>query len=305
MAAAKGHRLAVRLAGQRFLQLKIKKVTMLNIKFYCPRWGSEEIRWPKFTEKVRNAGFNGIEVYPLAAPHERAEMLQQLAASGLEFSLLHAELVEGKDFNRYKQALERNLYQLIDYQTENLKPQFITTQTGREYYTKDQVVECFEICDKISRESGITIIQETHRNKWSYAAHIVKDFLLQYPSVKLALDLSHWVCVSESYLEDQQEAIDLAIKHTLHIHARVGHLEGPQVTDPRAPENKEALGKHLQWWDQWISHMESSNYNECTITPEFGPYPYLSYQINSREPIASQWEINCFMKDLLKARYTR
>jgi sugar phosphate isomerase/epimerase len=276
---------------------------MLAIKFYCPRWGAENIPWPLFGKQVKAAGFDGIEVYPLQTPVEKPGMLALLEDKGLEFSLLHTEMKEGKNVERYKQALERNLYELVNYQTSRIKPQFITSQTGREYYTQDQMADCFAICDRISRESGIPIIQETHRNKWSYAAHVVKDYLHKFPSLKLALDISHWICVSESYLEDQQEAIDLAIQHTVHLHARVGHMEGPQVTDPRAIENKEALGHHLQCWDKWIAHLQASNISTCTITPEFGPPPYMSYKNNTREPVASQWEINCFMKDLLRARY--
>ncbi len=276
---------------------------MLNIKFFCPRWGAEHLPWNSFSAQVKSAGYDGVEVYPLQVPEEKSAMLSSIADNGLEFSLLHAEMVEGANFEKYKEALIRNLYQLVDYQTPMLKPQFITTQTGREYYTELQMNECFEICDRISIESGIKIIQETHRNKWSYAAHVVKNYLHKFPDLQLALDISHWFCVSESYLEDQQEAVDLAIQHTVHLHARVGHIEGPQVTDPRAPENEEALNHHLQCWDKWIAHLQKSNISKCTITPEFGPYPYMAHQIGSETPIASQWEINCFMKDLLRNRY--
>jgi sugar phosphate isomerase/epimerase len=276
---------------------------MLNIKFYCPRWGAENILWNLFSSQVKNAGFDGVEVYPLNALAEKPSMLQSLEENGLEFSLLHAEMVEGANIEKYKDALTRNLYELVNYQTTTLKPQFITTQTGREYYDEQQMAECFEICDRISRESGIPIIQETHRNKWSYAAHVVKKYLEKFPSLQLALDISHWFCVSESYLEDQQDALDLAIQHTVHLHARVGHIEGPQVTDPRAPENEEALMHHLLYWDKWIEHLRKSNISKCTITPEFGPYPYMAHQIRTQTPIASQWEINCFMKDLLRNRY--
>ena len=278
---------------------------MLDIKFYYPRWGSENIAWNLFLAEVQKAGFDGVEVYPLQTPLEKPELLQLLGDNGLEFSLLHAEMIEGKNIARYLQALERNLYELVSYQTNTIKPQFITTQTGREYYTPDQMAKCFEICDRVSAESGIPIIQETHRNKWSYAVHIVAAYLEKFPSLKLALDISHWFCVSESYLEDQQEELDLAIQHSVHLHARVGHTEGPQVTDPRAQENKEALDHHLKCWDKWIAYLKASNISKCTITPEFGPYPYMSYQTYTNTPIASQWEINCFMKDLLKSRYAK
>lgn len=278
---------------------------MLSIKFYCPRWGSEALSWDDFLSKTVSSGYDGVEVYPLQTPHEKPEMLEALEKSSLEYSLLHSEMFEGEYFERYIDALEGNLYELATYKTENLKPEFITSQTGREYYTKEQMAECFAICERVSNEIGIPIIHETHRNKWSYAAHVVKDYLKreEFHSLKLALDISHWVCVSESYLEDQQEATDLAIDHTTHIHARIGHPEGPQVSDPRAPENTEALNYHLQWWDKWIGNLKAKGTEYCTITPEFGPYPYMPFEIASKIPIADQWEINCWMKDLLKKRY--
>lgn len=275
----------------------------MEVKFYYPRWGSESVAWGVFAQKVKDNGFNGIEVYPLQAPQDKHEMLLQLAEKGLDLVLLHVEPVEGKDFTKYLQALERNLYALADYQTSAIKPKFITSQTGREYYTKPQMAACFALCDRISAETGIKIIQETHRNKWSFAAHVVHDYLLDFPNLQLALDLSHWVCVSESYLEDQQEAVELAIKHSAHLHARVGHLEGPQVTDPRAPENAEALQHHLSWWDKWFQYHQGQDTEVVTVSPEFGPHPYMMHKPFTQEPIASQWEINCWMKDVLKERF--
>lgn len=276
---------------------------MPKIKFYCPRWGSEHIAWPDFVRMVKDAGYDGVEVYPLQTPADKDIMLRQLDDAGLEFSLLHAEMKEGKDFDKYLLALEHNLHELATYRTNTIAPQFITTQTGREYYTPQQVAQCFAMCDSISEATGIKIIQETHRNKWSYAAHVVKRYLEDFPKLELALDFSHWVCVSESYLEDQQEAIDLAIAHTVHLHARIGHIEGPQITDPRAPENAEALNHHLKWWDQWIKQQTQKQVKVCTITPEFGPHPYMAYQCFTTQPIASQWDINCYMMELLKNRY--
>nr|WP_294895125.1 sugar phosphate isomerase/epimerase [uncultured Pedobacter sp.] len=275
------------------------------VKFYCPRWGSESLNWNVFLQKAISSGYDGVEVYPLQTPEEKPQMLEELEKTGLAYSLLHAEMKEGTDFSRYLVAMERNLYQLASYQTATIKPQFITSQTGREYYTKDQMERCFAVCEMISKETGIPIFHETHRNKWAYAAHIVKSYLQEerFRYLKLALDFSHWVCVSESYLEDQQEAIDLAIKQSIHIHARVGHIEGPQVSDPRAPENEEALSHHLRWWDKWMAYLKETGVENCTITPEFGPYPYMPYTISTNTPIADQWEINCWMKDLLKNRY--
>lgn len=275
----------------------------MQIDFYCPRWGSEQIGWPQFGAQVKQEGFVGVEVFPLGDTPNNTDMVEVLGDAGLSYILLHAELQEGKDFNRYIHALERNLYALLEYQNQDAKPEFIVTQTGREYYSREQMEACFAICDRISRESSIKIIQETHRNKWSFAAHVVKDYLMEFPSLELALDFSHWVCVSESYLEDQEEAVELAIRHGRHLHARVGFLEGPQVTDPRAPENEEALKHHLAWWDQWITHLTEMGADRATITPEFGPYPYMQYRPFTKQTLASQWEINCWMRQMLNERY--
>lgn len=277
----------------------------MQIDFYCPRWGSENIKWPTFAQQIKTDGFVGVEVFPLGDIAKNGDMVDTLSDMGLSYILLHAELEEGPVFTRYLDALERNLYTLLSFQRNATKPRFIVSQTGREYYSKAQMEACFSLCNRISQESSIPIIHETHRNKWSYAAHVVKDYLAAFPQLELALDLSHWVCVSESYLEDQQEAVDLAIRHTKHIHARVGHLQGPQVTDPRAPENQVALVHHLAWWDRWIDHMEQMNYPSATITPEFGPYPYMAYTPHTSQPIAKQYELNCWMKQLLELRYIK
>lgn len=277
----------------------------MRIDFYCPRWGSEHIDWSTFARRIKTDGFVGVEVFPLGNMAKNEDMVDTLSDMGLSYILLHAELVEGADFARYLDALERNLYTLLSYQHNGVKPQSIVSQTGREYYSKAQMEQCFELCDRISRESGIPIIHETHRNKWSYAAHVVKDYLSAFPQLELALDLSHWVCVSESYLEDQQEAVDLAIRHTRHIHARVGHPQGPQVTDPRTPENQGALDHHLLWWDRWVNQQRQMGSPCATITPEFGPHPYMAYVPNTTQPIADQYELNRWMKELLEARYTK
>ena len=41
-----------------------------------------------------------------------------------------------------------------------------------------------------------------------------------------------------------------------------------------------------------------------TITPEFGPWPYMPALPFTRQPITSQWEVNVYMRDLLKKRYS-
>ena len=40
-----------------------------------------------------------------------------------------------------------------------------------------------------------------------------------------------------------------------------------------------------------------------TITPEFGPPPYLVTLPFTQQPLTDQWAVNVFMMNLLKERY--
>ena len=124
------------------------------------------------------------------------------------------------------------------------------------------------------------------------------------PSLKLVLDMSHWCNVCESLLQDQEDLIEPLLPAVSHIHARVGWEHGPQVSDPRAPEWSDALNAHLKWWDKVIAARRAEGVRQFTITPEFGPPPYLPTLPYTCQPVASQWDINVHMMNLLRARYS-
>ena len=110
--------------------------------------------------------------------------------------------------------------------------------------------------------------------------------------------------MSESLLNNQLETVKIAIERTDHIHARIGHPEGPQVNDPRAPEWKEALDAHLAWWDK-IVELKKASGDMLTVLTEFGPADYMPTEPYTRKPLADQWAINVHMKDLLRKRYSQ
>jgi hypothetical protein len=115
------------------------------------------------------------------------------------------------------------------------------------------------------------------------------------------LDISHWCNVHESFLADQSETIKLAVERAGNIHARVGHPEGPQVSDPRAPEWENALNTHLAWWES-IAARKKRDGQILTVLTEFGPPDYMPTLPHTRQPVANQWEINVYMKDLIRKR---
>lgn len=269
------------------------------IRYFCPFWGSEHLKPKAFIHKVIDAEYDGIE-YAIAQTsnmHEVDEIWNLAQQKGLSIILQHYDT---NDPNIEKQ-LEN--YELWFEKIKPYKALKINSQTGKDYFSFQENKALIAIAEKFSKESGIEVLHETHRGKFSFAAHITKQYLERIESLKITLDISHWVNVAESYLEDQQEAVSLSVSRTNHVHARVGFPEGPQITDPRAPECEEALDKHLAWWDAVVAHKSKSD-KLLTITPEFGPYPYLIHLPHSFKPIANQWEINVYMMNLLKNRYS-
>jgi hypothetical protein len=104
-------------------------------------------------------------------------------------------------------------------------------------------------------------------------------------------------------LHDQEETINLALERTEHIHARIGHPEGPQVNDPRAPEWEAAVKAHFAWWDKVVERKKKQG-GRITFLTEFGPPDYMPTMPYTRKPLADQWAINVHMMQLLRKRYS-
>ncbi|MGF1925047.1 MAG: sugar phosphate isomerase/epimerase [Bacteroidia bacterium] len=272
------------------------------MNFFCPRWGFENIPWPVFLERVKTAGYDGIEWFPFGEVCNYEEVLVLLKQYELDFSVVMAVIEPYTTFERYKEKLRIDLEQLMTVKNDQVSPLFFSAQIGREFFEEWQVEECLLICNLIEENFQTPIYQETHRNKWSYAAHVVAPILVKHPSLKLTFDVSHWFCVSESYLEDQQNAVNQAILHARHIHARVGSTQASQVWDPASAESEKALVAHLRIWDKWVAQMIVKG-RPITITPEFGPAPYLIQGDRIGSLQEEQWRLNLWMKDFLKNRY--
>lgn len=266
----------------------------MRIEFYCPRWGSENISWKAFGQRVKEAGYDGIE-YAIARTVTKKE-LDVVWNTATQYNLKiipqHYDTYEA-DFSQHYALYQDWLQKLQPYPAEK-----INSQTGKDFFSFSQN----ELLIKAASASGLPVVHETHRNKFSFAAHITREYLEAIPDLKLTLDASHWVCVAESFLDDQPEAMQLAIERTEHIHARIGYPEGPQVPDPRMPEWQEALNKHLHWWDRVVARKQKEG-TRLTITSEFGPFPYMVHMPATGTPVAIQWEVNSYLMQLLRKRY--
>jgi len=269
----------------------------MEILFFCPRWGQEAVDWDTFLHTVKQAGYNGVEASLPYDEKEKDLILNSLGKHDLQFIAQHYETSE-RDFDQHYKQFEKRLRNLA---TAN--PLFINSQTGKDYYSFEQNKQLIDLASAVTENTGVKILHETHRGKFSFAAHITAAYLEKIGDLRITLDISHWCNTAESFLHDQPEAVDLAISRTDHIHSRVGYPEGPQISDPRAPEWKEALDFHLQCWDKVVAKKRSENAARLTVTSEFGAPPYLPLLPYTKQPVVSQWDVNVFMMDLLRERY--
>lgn len=265
-----------------------------SLKILATNWGfvgSIE----EFAKKAKDAGYDGAEIWLPSEIKERDALMTAFQKNGLQ----HAFLVGAgqKDFKQNIESFEKMMDTALTY-----KPLYFNSHSGRDYFTPEQAKAFFDLTAKKAQQTGLPIYHETHRGRLCFAAHITKQYLEKSPDLRLTLDISHWCNVHESLLDDQQEAVDLALSRTDHIHARVGHAEGPQVNDPRAPEWDIAVKKHLAWWDKVVANKVKSG-KTATILTEFGPVDYLPALPYTRQPVADQWAINVYMMKMLRERY--
>jgi hypothetical protein len=267
-----------------------------KILFFCPRWGASD-SWDSFCHRVKAAGYDGVESHLSMDAGERAEEVAALKNHQLLFIGQYWQSIED-DATTMAMSMTNHFHNLL-----HADPLFINSQTGRDYFSMEENKVLLDKSAEFTAATGIKVLHETHRGKLTFAAHITRAYLEQFPEMRLTLDISHWCNVHESLLENQQDAVKTAIEHTDHIHSRIGYTQGPQVNDPRAPEWQDVLQSHLSWWDK-VVEIKKKGDQLLTITTEFGPFPYMPSMPYTNKPIADQWEVNLYMKRLLKDRYS-
>lgn len=253
----------------------------------------------EFCAKAKKTGYDGVELWwPMNAESQQA-MFDALRKHKLEVGFLAggSDKDPSTHFSQFKAMLDGAAYQRTQ------RPLYINCHSGRDFFPSAENDRFIEYTTRVAKETGITICHETHRSRILFAAHVAKQYIERHPGLRLTLDISHWCNVHESLLHDQEETVQLALSRTDHVHARVGHTEGPQVNDPRAPEWADTLKRHLEWWDSIVQLKIRGGSNRLTVLTEFGPPHYLPALPYTQQPVADQWGINEYMMQLLRKRY--
>ena len=270
---------------------------MMELKICCPWWGHEHLDIAVFCEKIKMAGYDGIDCWIPGEPAVKHRLFDALQRHEL-LLVSHQHQAHGAGFDDFKSSFRHYL----QWSAEG-NPILINSHTGRDYFSFRQNLELIDIAQEFSEKHGVPVLHETHRGRLGFSPGHLKEYIDARPGLAITADFSHWVCVTESFLENFSETLQEAIGHTRHVHARVGYEEGPQVPDPRAPEWQFAVDRFLHWWDKIVLSRKQAGASMIGFTTEFGPPPYMPVIPFTRQPVADQFVINCYMKDLLRDRY--
>jgi sugar phosphate isomerase/epimerase len=268
-----------------------------ELLFMQTDWGFTGTR-DEFCAATKKEGYEGIEVWWPEKANDQKELFEAVKKHGLQIAFLCGGYQADADehfalFKKNLDAITSNTYQ---------KPVYINCHSGKDYFTYEQNKQFIDYTTEKAKTTGINIYHETHRGRMMFAAPVTKNFAQKHLDLRLTLDISHWCTVHESLLGDQKETIAYLLKRVDHIHSRIGHPEGPQVNDPRAPEWENTVKAHLAWWDVVISYKKEKG-ERMTILTEFGPPDYMPTLPYTRQPLADQWAINVYMMNLLRKRY--
>lgn len=199
-------------------------------------------------------------------PQQHLEQLGELVARALEFEPLKMSLITGSDS-----------------WVDSVQHWFLAS--------------VLDLIDPLS----VPVSLETHRSRSLFNPWCLPSWLQRHPRLRVTADLSHWCAVSERLMTPDLAPIRAIAAHVDHIHARVGHPQGPSVSHPFAPEWADALEAHRSCWQMFLDSANPVRCQPFTITPEFGPDGYMPLQPFSAEPLADVQALNAGMASWLRS----
>jgi sugar phosphate isomerase/epimerase len=247
--------------------------------------------------QARHTGFDGLEanlLHPAIRALAPSALHERLQAVGMGLVI---ELVSGGDYvPDLSVTPEQHLAELEELlpQAEALQPERITVITGSDSWSEDTQDRFLEALLDLADGCRYPVSVETHRSRSLFNPWTIADRVQRHPRLRLTADLSHWCAVSERLMTPDLQPIQAIADRVDHIHARVGHAQGPSVSHPFAPEAADALEAHRRCWRLFHQRQQARG-QLTTITPEFGPDGYMPTLPFTTTPVADLQEINTAM----------
>jgi sugar phosphate isomerase/epimerase len=225
---------------------------------------------------LKSLGYEGIET-PLGNAQADPDFMPRLRDHSMRY--IGMAFTGGNNAAEHFDSMRQQVDALV-----KLGASQVTIHSARDAFSLREAESFYAKATEYEKGLPIVVGHETHRGRAFYNPWTTRDLLAKFPSIKLCIDYSHWVCVAERLLDDCGDILATCAQRCVHLHARVGFEQGPQVPDPSAPEYATHLAAHEKWWKQIFAARGNA---ELTCTPEFGPPGYMHTLPHTNVPVAN------------------
>lgn len=270
-----------------------------NIEIYRSAWGLVGADRPfgtleQFIEDAAVRGYRGVE-FPLFELKNNAMSAGQLTEHLDRHKLIYIPLIATLPENWSDLAAHMESFRSQLALARELGATRAAVHTAADSATPKEAVAYFSEAKARADDVGLDACFETHRSRPMNDPWRTAHLLEALPDLRLTSDLSHWMVIVDRIPNDIMDLFDEASRRAGHLHARVGHEKGPQVPDPRDPIWAQHVELHRRWWT--ISVEAAAERGEVlTVSPEFGPPPYMDARPFTQEPAADVAEVNDWMR---------
>jgi len=272
------------------------------MKLLCFRslWGLENENWETLFKELVDHGYDGIEASlgdikynAKTVEHERFFHLLKLYNLKYICGVYTSWIDYDNDWEDKPVDQHLKLYREQLTIAKSLSPFHINAHSGQDSWSEHQIEEFFTGALAIESELNIVVSHETHRGRALYSPWVTVRLIQKFPELKLTCDFSHWVVVCERLLDSQfdNKWLPSIANRCHHIHARIGYSQHAQVPDPMALEYEVAVKRFEMLWKLIWMHQKTTGSEFSTLTPEYGPAPYLQTLPHTNMPVSNLWDI--------------
>ncbi len=248
----------------------------MRVEMFRSLWGVDapmDVVLPVFAAQ----GYRGIEVGALLDGTEQRALRMLLEQHRLDYVAM--VFSQGESVSEHLDSVRMQIEGALECGARQ-----ITLHGWRDSSHFDDGCRFIEGVLKLEQSYNIRCGHETHRGRLLFNPWTTAAYLSRYPDMHICADLSHWACVAERLLADCEEIIAQVAARTIHLHARVGHSQGPQVIDPRMPRYAQEVSAHEHWWRMIYLATQARSESTLTVTAEYGPPPYQAVDPITNEP---------------------
>ena len=246
-------------------------------------WGVDA-PWEVVFPTIAAEGYRGVEWAVPSDPNDQHTLRRLLDQNQLD--LVAQVFTSGPDVASHIASAIQQIEDAIACGARQ-----ITLHGWRDGSLFDDGCSFIEAMLTVEQHHNIPIAHETHRSRLFFNPWSTVAYLSRYPEVHLCADYSHWVVVAERLLPDAEAIMQMAAQHAIHLHARVGHAQGPQVSDPSLPRFAQENAAHEYWWRMIVDANLQQGREALTITPEYGPPPYQATHHETNVPLRPLTEL--------------